>query len=118
MRKLHGLENAQDSQRPVQTLRWTDEHGRRHQASVMSWAVETLGTADLAPLSNLLAARLEIMQVFYGGPENLAERLELDVPLLRKFRYRNYFQLTGKIVTRIDSLWDRTYRILRYGQKA
>jgi hypothetical protein len=115
---MHGLENRKDSQRPVQYMDWFDEYGERHRAPVMSWALETLATSDLAPLSTILAARLEIMQVFYGGPENLAKRLELDVATLRKFRYRNYFQLTGKIVTRIDSLWDRTYRILRYGQKA
>lgn len=102
----------------MELMQWKDLQGNKRSGFVLRRALEVVADSEGAAIVDLLAARLEILQVFFGGTQAVAEEVGVPVHLLRKFRHRNYFELTGKIMTRIDDAWDRVHKILKYGQKS
>lgn len=114
---LHGFENHAGTTKPMRLMRWVDTSGTYHEELVLEEALRVIADSERAPLTSLLAARLEMLQVYFGGPLAVAEKVGVSVEALRKIRHGNYFKLTGRIMTKIDDLWDRTFAYLKYGQK-
>jgi len=116
MKTLHGFENHTVGLERLTMLQARSETGEVFSRPVLQSALEIIGRSDVESIYSLLAARLEVMQVFFGGPDKLAKKLDEDTSTIKKLRHGHYSKLTRPFLKKIDELWDRTYKLMRHGQ--
>jgi len=115
MRRDHGFRQTAVGLDEFDMLRVKNASGDIVTRPILRSALETIGRSDVEGLENLLEARLELLQVFYGGTDELCKKLDEDELLIKRI-LDGRTNMRKSVIKKIDDLWDRAYKLLKHGQ--
>ena len=115
MRRDHGFKQTAIGLDKFDMLRVKNSSGDIVTRPILRSALETIGRSDVEGLENLLEARLELLQVFYGGTSELCKKLDVDELLIKRI-LDGRTNMRKCVIKKIDDLWDRAYKLLKHGQ--